>query len=284
MRTLFVFLLIHLFCPTAYAQTEVEKIGLLVMAHGGSDEWNAAIQDAVNPLREIMPVSVALGMANPVTLHASLIELEEQDVTSIKVVRLFVSAESFLPETEYAFGLREDKPQGHFMFEPVILERRVPISINSHGLMEAFQVAGILRDRAAELSQKPEKESVLIIAHGPGDDEENTRWISKMNELADSVRADANYHSVRVATLREDWTGKRELAEQALREFVITESESGRTVLVVPFRLFGFGPYAEVLEGLSYSSSGVGFLPDSRIKDWIMEQFESEVSPSRTSN
>ncbi|GEM_PF-2874250 len=49
-------------------------------------------------------------------------------------------------------------------------------------------------------------------------------------------------------------------------------------MLVIPFRLHGFGPYAEVLEGLDYRSDGMGFLPDSRITDWIKFQFDQLVS------
>lgn len=272
---LFVFLVTCLCCLPVFSQSNHEKQGLLVMAHGGSEEWNAAIIQAVEPLRYLTPLSIAFGMADPTTLQVAINELERQGVHSIRVVRMFVSAESFLPETEYAFGLRETEPSGHFMFEPLVLQTTVPVSLNGQGLMDASQVGGILADRAAKLSNDSAAESVLIVGHGPGDDQENERWLAKMNSLADSVRADAGYYSVRVATLREDWTGKRKKAERALRQFVTQESENGRTVIVVPFRLYGFGPYADVLDGLPYSADSLGFLPDARITDWIRSQYNS---------
>ena len=40
------------------------------------------------------------------------------------------------------------------------------------------------------------------------------------------------------------------------------------TVVVLPYRVFGFGPYADVLEGLDYAATD-GLLPHPLITDWI---------------
>ena len=77
-------------------------------------------------------------------------------------------------------------------------------------------------------------------------------------------------------TLREDWTGKRKPIELELQTLLRSEAEAGREVLVIPFRLFGFGPYAEVLDGLSYRADSLGLLPDTRVSDWIREQLEAQ--------
>jgi len=95
-----------------------------------------------------------------------------------------------------------------------------------------------------------------------------------MDAMADSVRSLAPFHSVTVTTLREDWTGKREAAEAVIHAFMEEEAAAGRDVLVIPFRLRGFGPYAEVLEGYEYRADHNGFLPDERITDWIRNEFE----------
>ena len=46
--------------------------------------------------------------------------------------------------------------------------------------------------------------------------------------------------------------------------------QPGDRVIVVPFRLFGFGGYAEVLDGLTYTPAD-GLLPHVLISDWIEE-------------
>ena len=263
---------------SAKAQDITHRPGLLVMAHGGSEEWNEAVLDAVMPLTAHHPVAVAFGMANPETLQEAADELVDSGVSEIHVVRLFISGDSFLAETEYAFSLSDQAPEDHYMHEPRPINLSVPVSLSSEGLVDIVSLGGVLKDRAKVLSMHPRSESVFIIGHGPGSDEENERWLQRMDRMADSVRAVLPFHSVQVETLREDWTGKREEAEERIRTHIQKEVQAGRTVLVIPFRLHGFGPYAEVLEGLDYRSDGMGFLPDSRITDWIKFQFDQLVS------
>lgn len=263
---------------SAQAVDEQEKPGLLVMAHGGDEDWNQAVRDAVAPLEDSLPTAVAFGMANPHTLQEAVDALEAEGVTRIEVVRLFISGDSFLPETEYAFGIRTEKPAGHFMHEPHPLRLSVPVQLSSRGLMDVARLGGILADRVRPLSLVPSSESVLIIGHGPGSDEENERWIANMNAMADSVRTQAPFSAVKVITLREDWTGKRAMAEAEIQAFMQEQDMAGKRVLVLPFRLRGFGPYAEVLDGFDYAADHNGFLPDARITEWILQEFRHLAS------
>jgi sirohydrochlorin cobaltochelatase len=274
LRSVLIVLLLLVHPLHAQESPAVEKPGLLVMAHGGDEDWNQAVLDAVQPLMADMPTTVAFGMANPHTLQEAVDRLESQGVTRIEVVRLFISGDSFLDATEYAFGIRSEKPPGRFMHEPHPLRLTVPVQLSSRGLMDVPGLGGILADRVTPLSHDPAAESVLIIGHGPGSDEENERWIANMDAMADSVRAEGPFAAVEVITLREDWTGKREVAEAAILAFVQAQQEAGRRVLVLPFRLRGFGPYAEVLEGFEYAHDPNGFLPDARISEWIRKEFE----------
>jgi len=77
---------------------------------------------------------------------------------------------------------------------------------------------------------------------------------------------------VRVATLREDWPEKREPAAAAVRQFVESANRDGRTPVVIPYRVFGFGPYAEVLEGLDYRADERGLIPHPAVARWIDNQ------------
>lgn len=276
----FLTLLLLLLAPKAAAQDAAppEIPGLLVMAHGGDEDWNQAVRDAIDPLRAETPTALAFGMANPHTLQEAVNQLESHGVTRIEVVRLFISGDSFLPETEYAFGIRSDKPAGHFMHEPHPLRLSVPVQLSSRGLMDVPRLGGILADRVRPLSSDPTREAVLIIGHGPGSDEENERWMANMDAMADSVRAIAPFSEVEVITLREDWTGKRAIAEAAIHAFMQRQEGEGQRVLVLPFRLRGFGPYAEVLEGFTYSADPNGFLPDARITVWIRQEFRRLAS------
>jgi hypothetical protein len=125
------------------------------------------------------------------------------------------------------------------------------------------------------LSKDPKREHVLILAHGPGDDAENERWLQHLDARAEVVRKALPFRSVRVETLREDWPEKREQAERRIRAFVEESSAQGGRVLVIPFRVQGFGPYAKVLDGLEYSSDGQGLIPHPSITRWIAHQSET---------
>lgn len=255
----------------------------MVMAHGGSEAWDAAVETAVAPLRADMPTELAFGMADPTTLQAAVTELEKHEVECIAVVRLFASAQSFLHQTEYLLGLREDEPRffithgAHHQHDgqpaaPSPVPVKSAIKLSQKGLLDAPEMGAILADRALEMSDRSGNESVLILAHGPGDDTENEAWIRKLDGLADSVRATGLFTAVEVHTLREDWPEKRAVAEQRIRTFVQEGSQHEGRVLVIPFRLFGFGPYEEVLEGLPYEATGTGLLPSPRITEWIRSQ------------
>ena len=100
-----------------------------------------------------------------------------------------------------------------------------------------------------------------------GDDGENDRVLALLHRAADQVTR-AGYAEVEVATLREDWEEKRISAEAHIRGYV--EDQIGtNSVLVIPMRLSGFGPYADVLAGLEYHA-GEALLPHTDIGRWVL--------------
>jgi hypothetical protein len=126
-------------------------------------------------------------------------------------------------------------------------------------------------------------EDILILAHGPGDDAENARWIATIDARAEAVRKSQPFRRVQVMTLREDWPEKRPEAERNVRGFVQRAKAEGGGAIVLPFRLQGFGPYAEVLEGLEYRSDGHGLLPHANVTRWIEGQIGAlERGPFKT--
>ena len=248
--------------------------GVLVMAHGGGDEWNGRVEDALEPLRERIPVALALGMADPGTMQSALDSLAEQGVNAVAVVRLFVSGASFLHPTEFLLGLRPDAPEramvGHRMVSGTELD---PLANSSRillvreGLGGSGRAARILVDRAATAGIPPAESGVLLLAHGMGDEGEDRQVLRSMEDAARALRT-GGYAEVHVGTLREDWASAREEAEERIRALVAGMGERHRNVLVIPYRVSGFGPYAGVLEGLEYVATE-GFLPHPLITDWI---------------
>jgi len=100
--------------PTANSTTTQETItpGVLIMAHGGSDQWNQAVQNTIEPLQNAYPIEIAFGMAKTSTLQTAVTNLEKQGVNHIAVVRMFISGTSFLDKTKYILGL-QSSPTPH---------------------------------------------------------------------------------------------------------------------------------------------------------------------------
>jgi sirohydrochlorin cobaltochelatase len=84
--------------------------GVIVMAHGGSKQWNERVLAAVEPLRARNKLEVAFGMADAASLQRSVSELEDQGVRRIAVVRLFVSGESWYERTQQILGIAPGAP------------------------------------------------------------------------------------------------------------------------------------------------------------------------------
>lgn len=261
--------------------------GVLLMAHGGSEEWNQGVLDAVQPLRKRYPIEVAFGMADAASIQEAVQALEARGIRDIAVVRLFVSGESWYERTEQILGLRSGAPMrlasssttheaahgGHSMgFWKIRAD--ASFALSKEGLSEAEGMGEVLADRARALSQDPRREDVLILAHGPSDDRENERWITNIRARAATIRAHVPFRRIEVETLREDWPEKRAPAEHRIREFAERARLEDGTAIVIPFRVHGFGPYARVLDGLDYVSDGQGLIPHDNVTLWIAKQIE----------
>jgi hypothetical protein len=289
LASLFIGVLVAGCASTGSQSPQPDNYGVLVMAHGGTDEWNQAVMDAVKPLREDYRVEVAFGMADASTIQESVSRLEATGVEEIGVVRLFISGESWYERTQQILGLtggapaREDTQAdheghdggGHHMPPFWRIDTRASFALSLEGLGEAGEMDGVLEERVRSMSREPALEDVLILAHGPGDDQENERWIAEITERTSGLRRDPAFRRIEVMTLREDWPEKREEAEERIRAFVTRAGDEGGKAIVVPFRVYGFGPYEEVLEGLEFRSDGRGLIPHAAVSQWLDRQAEA---------
>lgn len=276
-------------CATQPAQVSemAGDFGVLVMAHGGDAEWNREVAAALAPIGQDYPIEIAFGMADAASLQDGVRRLEEKGVERIGVVRLFVSGESWRERTEQILGTRPGAPAkpatadnaahgehaGHGMAFWQ-LQSDAAFAMSRQGLADAPEMGSVLAQRARALSHDPVREDVLILAHGPGDDAENLRWLQRIDARAAGVREALPFRRVQVETLREDWPDRRKAAEVRIRAFVERAGREGGRAIVIPYRVQGFGPYAEVLEGLDYRSDGRGLVPSPQVEKWVRRQAE----------
>jgi hypothetical protein len=146
------------------------------------------------------------------------------------------------------------------------------------GLEDSDRFAAALVDRALALSTDPSRETVVLVAHGTGDDATNAHWKTVLASLAEKMRAGdgAAFRAIKAGTWREDWPGKREPEVAAIRAIVEEASRDGGRALVIPARTTAQGPERELLDGLTYEL-GHGFAPHPQFEAWFEEQIQAGI-------
>ncbi|MBI3504978.1 MAG: hypothetical protein HY059_09070 [Proteobacteria bacterium] len=287
-------------CGAAYAQTQQSpwsagatgkpilatkqntSFGVVLLAHGGSSEWNAAVEEIKSRLSPKYPIEIALGMADPIEIQRALDHLAQKKVKKAVVVPLFVSSHSeVMDQLQFVLGLRKE-PSSDFVNAPhahmsrAVLKRvhtKLPLvltpALDGHPV-----VADILLDRAKKMSREPAKEAVVIIGHGPLKDEDNARWIANMDAVAAAVKTKGGFFSVQTGTLRDDAPpAVRANADKVLRETARALSRE-RRVIVVPLLIASGGVERHIkktLDGIFYEWTGQTLLPDPRLAGWVDE-------------
>ncbi|MDZ7695086.1 MAG: hypothetical protein U5K69_28875 [Balneolaceae bacterium] len=238
---LIIFLTILLLSLVNTSPTSAQNSGVLILAHGGSQQWNDAVIEAAEPLKKEYQIEFAFGMANYVTMHNGIKTLAEQGVDSIAVVQLFISSYSpIIRQNRYLLGKRDSVPNpmmpmmhhineykqmmgieedtasgdghGHHRFympedlPQLPLEAHVSLAppLDDHPV-----VANILSKRIQELSTNPANETVLVVAHGPNSEEDNAKWIATMESLAQKIQKTQQkkgtpYKQIFATTVRDD--------------------------------------------------------------------------------
>ena len=277
------------------APAVVQAQGVLLLAHGGRDDWNREVLDLASQVDSTLPVEVAFGMANKRTIRDAVDRLAERNVTEIVAVPLFISSHSsVMRATEYLLGSRDDAPPqleafarmgarraaGGSDHDPDFdwttpLEATVPIAVTT-ALDSHAVVAEILLSRALDVSRQPEEEVVVVVAHGPGSEEDNALWLEHMNVLVERIRPRTRFSRIEHLTVRDDASDPvREQATAELRAVVEGAVQEGRSVLIVPLLLSYGGIETGIrrrLEGLPYRMADQALLPDERLSEWVLMQ------------
>lgn len=282
--------------PFAVTAQPASQVGVLLLAHGGQQQWNERVLDVAKRVDDTRPTEVAFGMATRANIQAAVDKLTARGVTQIIAVPLFVSSHSsVITSTEYLLGLRAEAPKDlaifakmkhgshgdsaagdhtHHAADPTSpITKTVPVK-----MAEAFNrhavIGAILADRARSISADPAKEAVIVVAHGPVPDDDNRKWLDDLAVLAGSVKAAAPYAAVDYMTVRDDaGPATREAATKELRDKVRAQAAQGRRVLIVP-HLMSFGGIEQGirkrLEGLDYTMTTQALMPDERIISWVL--------------
>lgn len=264
-----------------FAQSD--KVGVLVLAHGGSPQWNAQVERAVQEADISHPTEIAFGMGmmedEVRNVQAALERLELRGAEKIIAVPLLISSHSSVyRQYQYLLGMRDIPSWPGHPVAPVKKRSRV---ILLSALDDSELVAEILAERVSVLSKDSGNEAVVLVAHGPEEEKDDRLWLQAMERLGKKLEEKGRFAAMACATLRDD--APQVIQERATRQMRQQVSDLGERcrVLVVPLLLAQNGiekKIEERLEGLSYVYTGATLLPHPNITRWIRQQVDSAVS------
>jgi len=268
-----------------YSHASKKQVGVLIMPHGSTQPYNDGLEKVIAPLRKRYRIEVAPGMGDPLILAQAVQKLEQDGITRIIFVRMYALQDSMKAKTDYILGLSRQPPaHQHGPLPPRI--RSSAVFETFGGYEEDPLIADILQQRILEISEQPENETVILLAHGKMDDEENQRWLDVINNNIEHIQAGLShpFKSIRAMTLREDWANKREQALVRVRNEIEKGNRNGGRVLIISNRLYGSGPYHRLLQGSKFVMNSQGLVPHANITRWLAQGIEQRLHAAMRPN
>jgi len=266
-----------------YSLASTKQIGVLIMPHGSTQPYNDGLEKVIAPLRKRYRIELAPGMGDPLILGQAVQKLEQEGITRIIFVRMYALQDHMKAKTDYILGLTKEPPMDY--------HGEIPPRIRSSAVFETFGgyeedplIADILQQRILEISEQPENETVILLAHGKMGDEGDQRWLDVINNNIRRIQKDLSqpFKAIMSMTLREDWPDKRQQALIQIKEEIERGNRNGGRVLIVSNRLYGSGPYQRLLEGSEFVMNGQGLVPHSNMTRWLengIEEASRMLSP-----
>jgi sirohydrochlorin ferrochelatase len=254
--------------------------GILILMHGFREQGDKIFRQQVQPMGDIFPTSMGVGMAMMMSDHiqVALDDLKAAGAKKIVVVPITSSGTNELyRQWLYIFG-KQDTPE--FASVPRVKSDAKLLFVKPPG--DDPLVAEVLLDHATEISKDPGNEVVIIAGHGPSSAEDNAEELRVLEGLAKIVKQDGGFADVRGMTLQDDAPPEiRDANVKKLREVVEAATKKGQRVLVVTNLIGARTIQAKLrsdLKDLTYEFNAKGLVNHPNFMKWmseaVREQFE----------
>ncbi len=244
--------------------------GVLILAHGFGDHGDRTLRDSMQPMGDQQPTAFAFGMSMAMSSH---IQLAVDGLTAAGAQQIVVIPAASSPystlmrQWEYIFALRADAEYASVPQVSTSATVQFARTLEDHPL-----VAAMLIDHAAEISLDPHREEIIIVAHGPVDEQDNQAQLATMENLAEYLRAEG-YAGVHAVTLQDD--APREVRAENVRQLRALVDEinaQGHEVLVITNLLGTRMVQASIrrdLNGLKYRYNFKGLVEHEKFIEWV---------------
>ena len=268
-----------------------EKIGIMLLEHGGDQAYNEGAEKIRSEVKAATGVPVELGFVCCVTwgvsgsMQYAVNKLESQGVRKIVIIPCFINNQdaALLSRAAYILGIGP-KPSApadrEMMGEPITHVKAKASFLFMDGWEDSPLIARILLDRAGELSKDPKNETLFVIDHGATYDWEMAAYDKSIKAFVEQVRKKSPYKRVIMNYFRDD--AKKEIKAKQLEEIrsQLTEaSKDSKVIIVWPMvqNIRSFQPggkWVKRLEGLNFVYTTKGMVNHPNLVKLIKETYE----------
>lgn len=247
-------------------------VGVLALGHGYTGGGNEQFENFVRPTSKVYPTAMAPGMA---MMSASHIQKAIDELTGKHGVKKIIVVpmepgddSSLIHQWQYIFGLRETAP--YLSVTRVKTDAKV---IFTKSPAADPRIATILRDHALEVSANPDKDRLIIVAHGPEFPEDNPAELALLEKHAGDIRKSSEFKDVKVLSVQDDAVPEIRAARiEELRRYTSEAREEGREVVIVPMILTKGGFHKRLqkdLDGLEFKFANRGLIEHPQFQEWL---------------
>lgn len=263
-----------------------QAVGTLLVAHGGSAEWNAQVEQLAAGARLGGPLEISYIMGPGAAAHRfqdAAARLAATGVSRIVVVPLLVSSHSehyeqvrwLARETDSLSDVMREHTHHAGHARPGVT---VPMRV-ARALDDSPAMAAVLADRGRALVPGDlSKRALFLVGHGPNSAEDYAAWMDNLRRVAAEVKAASGFGDVRVDVVRDDApTAVRSEAVLRVRELIAMQYQiTGDSVAVVPVLIsrgrISRETFLKDLEGLPVIYGGDPLLPHPALSRWLEER------------
>jgi len=242
------------------------EIGILGLGHGYKEVGDALFKKGYAGVAAVYPTAVGLGMTMMSSAHIqkSVDELEAAGARTIVVLPTEIGDNtSLIRQWDYAFGRTDTS--SYLDVERIRSKARIVLARTP---TTSPLLTEILVDYVRNISKDPAKETLVLIAHGPEDPNDNSKELAN---LAVHAAGDVQY-----GTLQDDAPPAiRQQNVDRMRGWIKAATDAGHRVIVVPVLIVsGSGVSGRIerdLAGLDYINVDKGIAEHPLFDRWIRD-------------
>lgn len=256
------------------------SVGVLVLTHGVGETGDRIFKRAIEPIGTKYPTSIGIGMAmtHSEPLQSAVDDLTKAGAKTIILVPPLVSKHNTIyRQWEYIFGW---PTAAEYLSVPRVKTKLKLVM--AHTFDDSPLFTQMLLDHARELSKNPAREAVMIVAHGPEDNEDNLPDLAFLNAHAVKVKAQGGFAQVQAINLQDDaFKPIRAANVRNLRKMITDAQARGYDILVVPAVIASFGLQAKLkqdLLGLKYRFQEKGVSEHPAFAKLLEQRIQEETA------